>query len=166
MRRLKKHLNPLSSYPYAIPSHMPTHLNRAIKALLILCISNWSPYSYGQSSPIDISSKFFELYKNAGPNQAVDYVFSTNKYASESQKDISNIKTKLQENAPLFGKYTGYELLSTKTAGKDLQLLTFIVKHDHLPLVFKLLFYRPESTWEIQDFTFATDIDNILTPSN
>lgn len=141
---------------------MSNYLSRLIKVSLLFCISNWSMYSYGQNSPIDISSKFFELYKNAGPNQAVDYIFSTNKYASESQKEISNIKTKLQENAPLFGKYTGYELLNTKTAGNDLQLLTFIVKHDHLPLVFKLLFYRPQDTWEIQDFTFATDIDSIL----
>lgn len=145
---------------------MPNYLNRVIKVLLFFCISNSSIYSYGQTSPIDISNRFFELYKTAGPNQAVDYIFSTNKYASESQKEISNIKTKLQENAPLFGKYTGYELLNTKTAGKDLQLLTFIVKHDHLPLVFKLLFYRPQDTWEIQDFTFATDIDNILTLAN
>lgn len=104
-----------------------------------------------------------------GPAQAVDYIFSTNKYSSKSQDAINNIKSKFEENASAFGKYTGYELINTQAAGKDLQLLTFIVKHDRLPLVFKMLFYRPQDTWVIQNFSFVTDLDDVFKsgrPSN
>ena len=121
---------------------------------------------YRQNSPTEISNKFFATYKKEGAEKAVDYLFATNKFSADSKKDIDIIKDKFKEYGSSFGDYSDYELVSTKMAGKDLELLTFIVKHDRLPLVFKLLFYKFDKEWRIQNFTFNTDLDNTLTEVN
>ena len=123
-------------------------------AFLLLSILSFN--SNAQITPIEISNKFFSIYKEVGSNQAVDYLFSTNHYSADSKSEIESIKAKLYESAPSFGQFSGYELISTKMGGKDLELLTFIVKFDRLPLIFKLLFYKPGIDWRIQNFIFNT----------
>ena len=134
--------------------------------LIAFFLISFSQIAFGQLAPKEISTKFFDIFKQEGPSQAVDYLFSTNKYSEESKKDINSIKDKLRDNGPAFGAYSNYELLSTKMAGKDLELLTFIVKYDRLPLVFKLLFYKPADEWRIQDLTFDTNLEVMLKDVN
>jgi hypothetical protein len=130
---------------------------------LSLCILLFSTTSLSaQNSPEQIADSFFVAYKNLGPSQAVDYLFSTNNYSSEKTKGIENIKDQFTEFSPSFGKYTGYELISSKNVGKDFVILTYIVKHDRLPLFFRLTFYKPSDKWKIQDFIFNTQMDKVL----
>ena len=56
----------------------------------------------------------------------------------------------------------GYEVLSNKTAGKSLILLTILVKHDKDALTFRILFYKPNDKWQVQTFKFDNKISEEL----
>jgi hypothetical protein len=138
-----------------------------MKPILISCLSILIAYSsYGQKNPEDIASNFFNIYKKDSVDKAMDYLFSTNKYSTDSQDGIDNLKNSLKKTTPQLGKFLGYELIVKKTAGHDVMLLTFIVKHERLPLTFIILFYKPANDWQVQNFKFDDKIDEELEESS
>ncbi len=60
--------------------------------------------------PQKIVDRFFDLYKTKGPNDAIDYIFSTNEWVSESTDQIENVKFKINSTLKLLGKYEGFDL--------------------------------------------------------
>jgi hypothetical protein len=127
-------------------------------ACLLFCIESLS----AQQSPEDISRIFFEKYKTGQSDSALDYLFNTNKFSSESRAQTENLKLSLKQVFSLNGNYFGNELLSKKTAGSCVVMLTFLVKQEKEPLLFRLSFYKLSNTWEISDFKFTSKIDEEL----
>ena len=133
---------------------------KQISILFILVLVTYS--TYGQKSPEDIANNFFALYKKDSIDMAMNYLFSTNKYSSDSQEGINNLKNNLTLSRSQVGKFIGYELLQKKVAGHDVELLTFLVKHERLPLTFRILFYKPSNDWQVQNFKFDDKVDEEL----
>lgn len=130
---------------------------------MILCLLISTIYStYAQKTPEDIAHNFFELYKTDSIDKAVNYLFATNKFSADLQDGINTLKTNLKESRPQLGKFLGYELVVKQIAGHDLEQLTFIVKHERLPLTFRMLFYRPSNDWQVEHFVFDDKISNEL----
>lgn len=115
-----------------------------------------------QTTPRDISAKFFEIYKQEGSDKALDYLFSNTSYATLITEGIEDTKRQLKKSVGLIGKFHGVDLLTTKTAGPNLTMLTFLVRHDREPLVFNLMFYKPNNKWQMQNFKYGNSIDDEL----
>lgn len=76
-----------------------------------------------QNSTEEIITKFFVSYEKS-PVEAVDYIFGTNKWMMERNKDgIENIKTQLTSFLGLVGEYYGYEKIADESVGKSLNSL-------------------------------------------
>jgi hypothetical protein len=95
-------------------------------------------------------------------DKAIDYIFSTNKYATNSQEGIDELKRSLKKTSTSAGAFWGYELLSKKSAGQGFIMLTFFVKYDRDPLTFRILFYKPHDSWQLQNFKFDNKMDEEL----
>jgi hypothetical protein len=128
---------------------------------------------HAQSSPEDISNKFFNIYKKASFDKGLDYLFSTNQYAKEYQPELDTIKHQVTYSVQLVGAFLDYELISQKKAGNSMILLTYLVKCERDALTFRILFYKPINTWQAQSFNFDNKIGEELesasktyTPSN
>ena len=62
-----------------------------------------------QTTTEEITTEFFKTYEKS-PQKAVDYVFGTNKWMMDRNKDgIENVKTHLTSFLGLVGDYYGYE---------------------------------------------------------
>ena len=83
----------------------------------------------GQTTTNEITDKFFGIYAT-DPLKAVEYGFSTNKWAERKQDDIISLKNKLKNLVALLGDYYGYEKLTEKTAGESTKMVTFLVESD------------------------------------
>jgi len=127
-----------------------------IQVLITICLTLAISAVKGQNSPTEVSDRFFAICKTDSIDKAIDYLFSTNKYSNESQTQINTIKDNLTKTGPFVGPFSGYELLSSKGFGKDIMLLTFVVKYERTPLFFKFLFYKPHEKWQIQNFNFES----------
>jgi len=132
------------------------------KILLSFLLSSLTCVSFAQNSPEEIINKFFDLYKKEGSDKALDYIFSTNQYGGDSQDAINNLKENLRKTISFDGPFRGYELLSRRSAGQSLILLTFLVKHDRDPLTFRIVLYKPIDNWQVQNFKFDNKMDDEL----
>ena len=135
-----------------------THNTKIVLIGLIFCASN----TFGQDSPQKIIDNFFSLYVSKNANEAIDYIFSTNKWMNDSKDQIENVKFKLNGTLKLIGRYEGYNLITKKTAGEHMVLYTFLVRYDRQPLRFSLLFYKPSNEWRLQNFSYDDNIDEEL----
>lgn len=120
----------------------------------------------GQKNPQDVTTKFFEIYKLEDSDKALDYLFSNSPYAEKITEAINNVKIKIKETIQQMGAFYGADLLTTKTAGKNIIMLTYIVRHDREPLVFNFMFYKPNKEWQMQNFKYANSIDDELEESS
>jgi len=78
--------------------------------LLATILFIFSFASYAQNSSQALLEKFFNIYEISGPNEAVNYVFSTNAYLNQNQEGLTNIKNQLNNLLQLVGGYHGYNL--------------------------------------------------------
>jgi len=106
--------------------------------------------------------QFFSLYTTKTTNEAIDYIFATNKWMDESKDQIEGVKLKLSSTLKLIGEYTGHNLIKKKTVGEYLTLYTFMVRYDRQPMRFNMLFYKPQDTWRLQHFSFDDNIEDEL----
>lgn len=118
--------------------------------------------SFAQNTPEDITKKFFDLYKKATADEALDYIFATNKYSVNNKDGLDDLKRKLNKTRSLEGDYHGYDLLYKKAAGENYVVLTILVRHDRDPLTFRLLFYKPADKWMLQHFKYDNKMDEEL----
>ncbi len=109
-------------------------------------------------SAAGIIDNFFKKYKALGPDSAVNYLFSTNKYFS-NPVGIAQLKAKLDSLHQSLGDYIGRELIVQKTASPSLVLYSYLVKHEIQPVRFTFIFYRPHSDWVFYRFLFDDQMD-------
>ena len=97
-----------------------------IKALLTLFFSLVLFNSiYAQSTPEEISNKFFDIYKKDSFDKGLDYLFSTNKYSADYKDGLVNVKQEVDNTIAKIGQFYGYELISSKAYPPDEPILTF-----------------------------------------
>ena len=133
-----------------------------MRKLFLLTFIIGSSSCFAQNDPQKIIDEFFSRYKSKSPIDAVDYIFSTNKWMTESKDQIENIKFKLGSTLKLLGSYYGQNQITKKTLGEHLTLYTFLVRYDRQPLRFNFLFYKANDQWVILNFSYDDSIDEEL----
>lgn len=133
-----------------------------MKKFVLISLMFYSFVSSAQDDPQKIIDKFFSLYTTKNANEAIDYIFSTNKWMNDSKDQIENVKFRLNGTLKLIGDYTGHSLITKKTVGEHLTLYTFMIRYDRQPLRFTMLFYKPKNEWRLQNFSYDDNIDEEL----
>lgn len=133
-----------------------------MKKLLLLTLVLCSFSSFAQSDPQKLIDEFFSRYKSKSPTDAVDYIFSTNKWMNDSKDAIENVKFKLNNTVKQIGTYYGFNLIAKKTVGDHLSLYTFLIRYDRQPLRFTMLFYKANEQWSLYTFSYDDSIDEEL----
>ncbi|MBC7721204.1 MAG: hypothetical protein H7068_04220 [Pedobacter sp.] len=118
--------------------------------------------SVAQSTPQDITRKFFALYKGGDSDKAIDYLFSSNPYSKDIAEGIEDVKRQLKKLVGQIGNYYESDLLATKTAGANVIMYTFLVRHDKQPLTFSIMFYKPNEKWQMQNFKYQNNTSEEL----
>ncbi len=138
-------------------------LNKMKNALLFFCVLTFAINGYSQEQLIN---NFFEKFKNEGSSEALDFIFSTNKWISQSDENIEGIKSQLKITLDQLGQYYGFESISKSSYGKNLELYTFLIRYDRQPLRFMFLFYNPNNSWRLQNFSYDDNLDAELEEAN
>lgn len=141
-------------------------MNKKIKLLTLLILTVISTNILkAQSTTEEITSEFFKTYDKS-PQKAVDYVFGTNKWMIDRNKDgIENVKSQLTNFLGLVGDYYGYEKITEKSVGKSFRLISYMIKYDRQPMRFTFVFYKPKDKWQVQNFQFDDNLDDELEES-
>ncbi|GHM98874.1 hypothetical protein WSM22_03640 [Cytophagales bacterium WSM2-2] len=133
-----------------------------MKKIIFLGMLFCSFASLAQTDPQKMIDEFFNRYKSKNPNDAIDYIFSTNKWMADTQDQIDNIKFKLNGTLKLLGEYKGFNPITKKTIGEHLSFHTFLVRYDRQPLRFNFLFYKASDQWAMYSFSYDDNLDEEL----
>ncbi|MDO6819628.1 hypothetical protein [Zobellia sp. 1_MG-2023] len=141
-------------------------MNRKIKLLTLLIVTVLSTNILkAQTTTEEITTEFFKTYEKS-PQKAVDYVFGTNKWMMDRNKDgIENVKTQLTSFLGLVGDYYGYEKITEKSVGESYKLVSYMIKYDRQPVRFTFVFYKPKDKWQVQNFQYDDNLDDELEES-
>ena len=133
--------------------------------LLVLIISlTFIAKLNAQSSEKDITTEFFRIFENE-PMKAMDYAFSTNKWMERNIDGIESLKTKFKDLLPLVGNYYNYELITEKSVGKNLKLISYMLKYDRQPVRLTFVMYKPNDLWQVQNLNWDVSLDDELEES-
>jgi hypothetical protein len=106
----------------------------------------------------DLVNNFFKKYKDEGTGAAIDYIFGTNKYFTNTA-GISQLKAKLDSLRQGIGNYLGKDLIVQKNASNSLVFYSYLVKHEIQPIRFTFMFYKPQNEWVLYRFKYDDQMD-------
>ncbi|MDB5090650.1 MAG: hypothetical protein JWR09_4644 [Mucilaginibacter sp.] len=106
----------------------------------------------------DLVNNFFKKYKEEGTGAAIDYIFGTNKYFTNTA-GISQLKAKLDSLRQGIGNYLGKDLIVQKNASNSLVFYSYLVKHEIQPIRFTFMFYKPQNEWVLYRFKYDDQMD-------
>lgn len=109
-------------------------------------------------SAVSVVDTFFKKYKNDGTSAAIDFLFGTNKYFTNTA-GIAQLKAKLDSLRQGIGMYLGKDLISQKNASNSLYFYSYLVKHEVQPLRFTFIFYKPQNDWVLYRFKYDDQMD-------
>ncbi|GAA0859654.1 hypothetical protein [Aliiglaciecola litoralis] len=129
-----------------------------ILTTILLLLTSFNSFAYQKE--ID---KFFQLYEAGKVTDAVDSIYSTNKWILQKTDDIQNVKTQLQSLQSLVGEYHGKVKLGSEDLKDRLVYVSYLTMFERQPVRLEFVFYRPKEDWVIYSFSFDDTIDDELT---
>ena len=134
-------------------------------ALAAILMSGSALAADGGAGYEPLIQKFFKKFEAGKVNEAIDELYTTNKWAEQQRDMVQNIKTQFAGVGGLGGQYRGRELVGTTTVGGRLVHVTYLALYDRQPLRFEFQFYRPQDAWIIYSFSFDTKLSDELEAS-
>lgn len=109
--------------------------------------------------------KFFKLYDSGKISEAVDSIYSTNKWIDRKSDDIEKMKSQLSNLGSLIGEYYGREELGNSEVNGRLMYVSYLALFERQPVRLEFVFYKPNKEWIIYSFSFDDSIDDELVSS-
>lgn len=132
------------------------------KTLTLLALFFIYNNANAQTNPQEIIDKFFNVYKQKSPLEAVDYIFSTSPFSKDVSEGVDDLKRQLKKQIDADGKFYGVDVLSKAKAGPNFIIFSYLVRHEREPLTFDFIFYKPNDKWQLQNFKFHNKTDEEL----
>ncbi|MDR0703395.1 MAG: hypothetical protein LBF88_00230 [Planctomycetaceae bacterium] len=83
-----------------------------------------------------------------------------------SSAPVAEIRTKLDETKKHVGEFHTYEQYHSKSIGKDIVLMRYILKGEYYPVIWTFTFYRKSSlqgstgtSWQLIELRFDSNLD-------
>ena len=96
-----------------------------------------------------LNDKFFNLYEAGKIIEAVDSIYSSNRWIDRKSDDIEKLKAQFVGVSSLVGEYHGKTLLGKKDINERLISVTYMALYERQPVRLEFVFYRPKDKWVI-----------------
>jgi len=126
-------------------------MGKLILAAAMMMILSATAYaeSYG-----GIPDRFFSYLRQGQANEAIDYLYATNKWVVRNEDQVTNLKAEFSKVPGLFGKYMFHELIAEQRIGTRYAHLVYLVGYERQPLRFEIKVYKPAAEWRFQGISF------------
>lgn len=111
-----------------------------------------------QENEKEILTIFFEKFESS-PSEALDYIYSTNKWIDGNGDAIKQLKGKFNQYEELLGEYLGEEFIFKSKLGSSFASHVYFAKFDRQPLRFTFTFYKAKDVWVLYSFKFDDSFD-------
>lgn len=125
-------------------------MKRLAAFLVLLALSTAvSAQAYG-----GIPERFFALVAKGQTSEAIEFLYSTNRWVDSKGDQVTNLKGELAKLNALVGKYVYHELVVEQKVGQRYAHLVYLVGFERQPLRFEIRVYRPGDEWRFQGVSF------------
>jgi|YNPMSStandDraft_2_1061718.scaffolds.fasta_scaffold06432_3 hypothetical protein len=134
-----------------------------MKTLFLICLLNTIILkNFAQIPPEIVPDSFFYYFKTKGVEQAVQYIFRTNKYLGQNPEVINTLKSKFDKALPIIGTFYRYEKYLDKRVGNTFAQLGYLMIFDRQPIKIVFTLYKPKDSWQVQDLRFDDKMDDVI----
>ncbi len=130
-----------------------------------ICIFFLSAFSqsFGQNSYVDDRVKtFFEHIEDNEYKEALDYIYSDNKWVLAKTDEVNNLKAQFAGFGEIVGSFLSYDLLITEKFHNRIIIMQYMVSYERQPMRFEFQFYKSKDNWMIYSFSYNDDLDDWL----
>lgn len=110
--------------------------------------------------------KFFDAYKNFGPNEAMTYALHTNTWLERDLNDGTSPFRKIGKVASHLGNYMGVEEISSKMIGTQTRIASYMIYYEKQPMMISFELYKNRGNWEFVDVQFVKKTHKVILASN
>lgn len=124
----------------------------------VILLAQSTGYSQGPDAYI---STFFNLYAKQGLEQGIDYLYETNPWLNENEKEKNQLKASCKEilNEGEVGQYRGKEVILRKRVGRSLMYMSYLIKYERQPYRMNFIFYKPHKSWQLHELSLDSEIE-------
>lgn len=105
-----------------------------------------------------LPESFFAKVESGQTDEAINYLYKTNKWINQSSDQIINLKSQLSSLDGLVGKYLFHELIKEEKVGKHYAYLIYLVGYERQPIRFEFSLYKAGDKWRFQSVSFDAEI--------
>ena len=127
----------------------------------MILVATISTSAWAKSYEQEIEN-FFIFYAQGEIVQAVDSIYSTNRWINVTSDQVLNLKGQLTALQPMLGTYLGQDRIGHHSYGERLIQVTYLALFERQPLRMEFTFYRPKDDWIIYSFSFDDSADGDL----
>lgn len=134
------------------------YFSMKLSILFITCLLSLNSFAV---NTVDYQSEidgFFALYKAGKSNEAVDFIYKSNKYVSSIPDQVKNVKTQLAALQGLVGDIHNIGKIDTYTVGDNFVHVTYLVTYDRQPIRYEFQFFKVKQGWRVYSFSFDDDL--------
>ncbi len=135
-------------------------MQTSIRFLCLLLALAVFPAAGRAEEPVQIIEAFLARLKAGQASEAVDDLYSGNKWMAKNSDAILNIKNKLGALNEMIGDLKNYEQLQQIALGTRFIYFSYLAAYERQPIRFVFEFYRPEDAWVIFGFTLDDNVDD------
>ena len=103
---------------------------------------------------------FFNDYEKINATKAIENLYKDNKWTASFDSSLTSLKNQLEYFRKEIGVYSGRELITEKKVGDSYLYVSYLVKHERMPLRFSFQFYKPKNDWIIYNFKFDNEMSS------
>ncbi len=130
-----------------------------LRLLLFLILPTFFAEAVTSQINEKITEKFFSDFK-ADKVKAYEKLFENANWIDKSS--IETVKIKYRDFFSGLGEYVGFEPITEKVIGESYGLKSFLVKFESQPIRFTFTLYKPKDTWQIQTFSYDSNLSEEL----
>ena len=107
------------------------------------------------------AEQFLNTIVEDGSKRANELLLNGTALGAERPDAIRGINENMSTVEAFYGKATSYEMLAEKKWGGSILVFIAIVKREKIPIFWRLVFYRYNSSWNLVHFDFRDKFDGI-----
>ncbi len=115
--------------------------------------------------PEAVIEKTISLLVAKKTNEAFDYAISSNKFFADKKTDVDRTKLQFTSFIQQVGSPTNCEKLASKTLIQRIRKDVYICLSEMQPFEIHFRFYKQNSFWVVQSFSYSSDTEELLDSS-
>ena len=111
-----------------------------------------------KKEPHEISEEFMKIFIEKGYAKMMDKAYRDNLWFDKDELEAKKLSGEKNFSTKQIGKIFGYEYLNNTMYFNNIYIISYLVRAERMPLLFKFILYKADGEWTIYSHIFGDQI--------